>query len=170
MESTIDHVIMGKPRQTRLQTSDGEVEIADEIALVRESLTTLAWRLHNDLKADVFDEDTKKIIENIRVVCHLKNVFSNIKENGSVVFGLQNSAKFLNAVRCITDSVHTISDEDIVRMYRNFLKKMEVYFSKSPSTISSKEIIKAILKKENGVYNMWNLLYIAFAWLQLRYR
>ena len=112
MESTIDHVIMGKPRQTRSQTSDGEGEIADGIALVRESLTTLAWRLHNDLKADAFDEDTKKMTENIRVVCDLKNVLSNIKEKGSAVLGLQNSAKFLNAVRCITDSVHTISDED----------------------------------------------------------
>ena len=38
MESTSDHVIMGKPRQTRWQTSDGGVEIADGIALVRESL------------------------------------------------------------------------------------------------------------------------------------
>ena len=85
-------------------------------SLVRERLTTLAWRLHND-------EDTNKMIENIRVVCDLKSVLSNIKEKGSVVFGLQNSAKFLNAVRCITDSVRTISDEDIVKMYRNFLKK-----------------------------------------------
>ena len=40
MESIIDPVIMGKPQQTHLQTSDGEVEIADGIALVRESLTT----------------------------------------------------------------------------------------------------------------------------------
>ena len=40
--------------------ADSEVEIADGIALVRESLTTLAWMLHNDLKADVFDEDRKK--------------------------------------------------------------------------------------------------------------
>ena len=35
MESTIDHVIMGKPR---LQTSDGGVEIANWIALVREGV------------------------------------------------------------------------------------------------------------------------------------
>ena len=69
----------------------------------------------------MFNEDTKKMIENIRVVCDLKSVLSNIKEKGSVVFGLQNSAKFLNAVRCITDSVHTISYEDTVGMYGNFL-------------------------------------------------
>ena len=43
-----------------LQTSDGGVEIADGIAIVRESLTTLAWRLHNDLNADVFDEENDR--------------------------------------------------------------------------------------------------------------
>ena len=102
MESTIDHVIMGKPPQTRLQTSDGEVEIADGIALVRESLTTLAWRLHNNLQADVFDKDTKKMIEIIRVVCDLKSVYRTSRRKVA--------AKFLNAVRSITDSVHTISD------------------------------------------------------------
>ena len=38
----------------------GDVEIADGISLIKERLTTLTWRLNNDLSEKVFDEEVKK--------------------------------------------------------------------------------------------------------------
>ena len=138
-------------QNARLQAVSGEIQVADGIKLVKERLSTLTWRLQNGLNVDVFDDETKKLIEDIRIVCDLKGSLENIKKIGSVVFGLQNSDRFVKAVRCLTNSVSSISNEDITQMYRKFLAIIETNFSKS-NAITSKEIIKEFLSKGKGLY------------------
>ena len=55
-----------------------QVSVADEINLGKEQLSTLAWRLHNDLSNDVYDGDIEKVIENCRVICDLKSLMLKI--------------------------------------------------------------------------------------------
>ena len=62
------------------------------------------------------------------------------------MYGLESSSRFLKAVRAITNTVSTISDEEIVKCYRRFLQKLESYFrSKSIKQFDSIAIIKLIL-------------------------
>ena len=45
----ISHINMGSGRQTRLQSSSDELQLADGLDLVKERLKTLVWRIQNDL-------------------------------------------------------------------------------------------------------------------------
>ena len=143
MQTNIEHINTGHLRQTRIQCSrSNEMEIADGFSLVRERLVTLTWRLHHDLKAEVFDDDHRDLVENIRVICDLKSILSKVREKGCVVYGLESSSRFLKAVRAITNTVSTISDEEIVKCYRRFLQKLDSYFrSKSIKQFDSIAII-----------------------------
>ena len=76
--------------------------------ILRDTLGRQTHRLQNDLKSEVFDEKTVAMIENIRIVCDLKTVLSDVKKKGAIFFGLQNSAKFLSAVRSITGTIDDI--------------------------------------------------------------
>ena len=122
--------------------------------MVKERLSTLTWRLHNDLANEVFDDCTKEVIENCRVICDLKSLLEKIYQKGSVMVGLEGAKTFLNAVRNITGSVATVDDGDLMIHYRLFVANLETLFIKSckkfdPSILDSKEIIQSILKKEN---------------------
>ena len=122
--------------------------------MVKERLSTLTWRLHNDLANEVFDDCTKEVIENCRVICDLKSLLEKIYQKGSVRLGLKGAKTFLNAVRNITGSVATVDDGDLMIHYRMFVANLETLFIKSckkfdPSILDSKEIIQSILKKEN---------------------
>ena len=133
---------------------DSQVSAADGIGMVKERLSTLTWRLHNDLANEVFDDCTKEVIENCRVICDLKSLLEKIYQKGSVIVGLEAAKTFLNAVRNITGSVATVDDGDLMNHYRVFVASLETLFIKpckefDPSILDSKEIIESILKKEN---------------------
>ena len=78
IDAEINHINIGTARQTRLHSVNEQLSVADEINLVKEQLSTLAWRLHNDLPNDVCDGDTEKVIENCRVICDLKSLMLKI--------------------------------------------------------------------------------------------
>ena len=108
----------------------------------------------NDLANEVFDDCTKEVIKNCRVICDLKSLLEKIYQKGSVMVGLEGAKTFLNAVRNITGSVATVDDGDLMIHYRVFVANLETLFIKSckkfdPSILDSKEIIQSILKKEN---------------------
>ena len=47
--SEIKYTNIGTVRKTRLHSVDAQVSAADKIGMMKERLTTLTWRLHNDL-------------------------------------------------------------------------------------------------------------------------
>ena len=146
----IDHINTGNVRQTRLQSSAGELTIADGISLVRERLRTLTWRLNHDLSEDVFDNEVKETIEYIRTICDLKTLLVNIQEKGAVVLGLERSNRFLFAVRKVTNTVSSIADEEITKCYRHFLRKLETFFEgKDIKLLDSVKIIQLILQTDH---------------------
>ena len=152
MNTGIDHVNIGKIRQTRLQSENGQLEIADGIKLVKERSSTLTWRLNHDLSNEVFDVNTEDLIENCRIICDLKSLLCRINEKGSVIVGLEDSKKFLKAVRDITGSVSSIEDADLIECYRKFVSKLETHFIKSCKTfdrakVDSKQTIKNYFKE-----------------------
>ena len=154
MGSEVKYTNIGTVRQTRLHSVDTQVSAADGIGMVKERLSTLTWRLHNDLANEVFDDCTKEVIENCRVICDLKSLLEKIYQKGSVRLGFKGAKTFLNAVRNITGSVATVDDGDLMNHYRVFVTGLETLFIKSckefdPSILDSKEIIESILKKEN---------------------
>ena len=154
MGSEVKYTNIGTVRQTRLHSVDVQVSAADGIGMVKKRLSTLTWRLHSDLANQVFDDGTKKVIENCRVICDLKSLLEKIYQKGSVRLGFKGAKTFLNAVRNITGSVATVDDGDLMIHYRLFVANLETLFIKSckkfdPSILDSKEIIQSILKKEN---------------------
>ena len=154
MGSEVKYTDIGTVRQTRLHSIDAHVSAAGGIGMVKERLSTLTRRLHNDLANEVFDDCTKEVIENCRVICDLKSLLEKIYQKGSVIVGLEAAKTFLNAVRNITGSVATVDDGDLMIHYRLFVANLETLFIKSckkfdPSILDSKEIIQSILKKEN---------------------
>ena len=101
---------------------DSQVSVADGIGMVKDRLSTLTWRLHNDLENEVFDDCTKEVIENCRVICDQK---------GSVMVRLDETKTFLNVVRNITGSVATVDDGDLMNHYRMFVANLETLLIKS---------------------------------------
>ena len=119
----------------------------------RDTLGRQTDRLQNDLKSEVFDEKTVAMIENIRIICDLKTVLSDVKKKGAIFFGLQNSAKFLSAVRSITGTIDDVSDDDIVSNYRLFLKKLDKHFSKTNArSLTRKDMIRTFLSTATKLY------------------
>ena len=76
--SEVKYTSIGKVRQTRLHSVDAQVSAADKIGMVKERLYALTRRLHNDLVNEVFDDGTKEVIENCRVICDLKTLLEKI--------------------------------------------------------------------------------------------
>ena len=56
--------------------------------MVQERLSTLTWRIHNDLANEFFDDGGKEMIENCRVICDLKSLLEKIYQKGSAMGGL----------------------------------------------------------------------------------
>ena len=60
MGSEVKYTNIGTIRQTRLHSVDVQVSAAGGIGMVKKRLSTLTWRLHNDLANEAFDDGTKK--------------------------------------------------------------------------------------------------------------
>ena len=153
MNTTIGHTNIGTCRQTRLTSQNDSLNIADGIKLVKERLYTLAWRLHHDLSAKLFDQEVQVVIENCRVVSDIKSLVSKIQEKGAVLVGFEESNKFITAARAITGTIKTISDKDLRSSYREFITLVESKIikpaGKSPKW-ENKELIKSLLVKDKS--------------------
>ena len=77
---------------------DVELPVADGTSMVKERLSTLTWKLHNDLSSEVFDDGTKEMIQNCRVNFDLKSLLAKIYQEGSVMVRLRPKI-FLNAAK-----------------------------------------------------------------------
>ena len=78
MDSEVKYTDIGTVRQTRLHSIDVHVSGADGIGMVKERLSTLTRRLHNNLANKAFDGCTKELIENCRVICDLKSLYHSL--------------------------------------------------------------------------------------------
>ena len=153
MDSEVKYTDIGTVRQTRLHSIDAHVSGADGIRMVKERLSTLTRRLHNNSANKAFDGCTKKLIENCRVICDLMSLLQKIYQKGSVMVGLEEAKTFLNAVKSITGSVATVDDGDLMNHYGIFVANLETLLIKSykkfnPSILDGQEIIQSTLKKE----------------------
>ena len=121
MGSEVKYTNIGTVRQTRLHSVDVQVSVAKGIGMMKERLSALFWRLHNNLANEVFDDCTKEVIENCRVICDMKSLLEKIYQKGSAMVGLETIKTFLNAMRNITGSVATVDDADLMIHYRVFV-------------------------------------------------
>ena len=70
-------------------------------------------------------------------------------KKGSVLFGIESSRKFLNSIRILTNIGSTISDDEIVQLYRRFLRKLERFYKGTDlKPLTSIDIIKSLLQQE----------------------
>ena len=115
--------------------------------------------MQNDLKSEVFEDKTVEMIENIRIVCDLKTLLINVKKKGAVIIGYENGPKFLNAVRSLTGTLKNISDDDLLKVYRLFLVKMEKQFGSLPDkSLTSSSMIQEYLSATNCLSNEVELI------------
>ena len=79
----------GKANKTSFRGWLWMVSVADRIGIVKERLSTLTWRLHDDLSSEVFDDGTKELIKNCRVICDLRSLLVKIYQKRSIMVGLE---------------------------------------------------------------------------------
>ena len=124
MGSKVKYTNIGTVRQTRLHSVDAQVSAADGIGMVKERLSTLTRRLHNDLASEVLDYGTKKVIANCRVIYDLKLLLEKICQKESVMVRLEETETILNAVRIITGCFATIYEGNLINHYRMFVANL----------------------------------------------
>ena len=117
-------------RQTRLHFVDVQLSVADRIVMVKERLSILTWRLHNNLSSEGFDDGTKEVIKNYRVTCFLKSLLVNICQKRGGMVGSEETKAILNGVRSMTGSVATVDEGDLMNHYRMFVAHLETLFIK----------------------------------------
>ena len=70
-------------------------------------------------------------------------------KKGSVLFGIESSRKCLKSIRNLTNSGSTISDDEVVQLYRRLLRKLEIFYKGTNlKPLKSIEIIKTLLQQE----------------------
>ena len=114
---------------------DVQLSVADGIVMLKERLSILTWRLHNDLSSEGFDDGTKEVIKNYRVICVLKSFLVNIYQKRGAMVGSEETKTILNGVRSMTGSVATADDDDLMNHYRMFAAHLETLFIKSGKKI-----------------------------------
>ena len=124
MGSKVKYTNIGTVRQTRLHSVDAQVSAADGIGMVKERLSTLTRRLHNDLASEVLDYGTKKVIANCRVIYDLKSLLEKICQKESIMVRLEETETILNAVRIITGCFATIYEGNLINHYRMFVANL----------------------------------------------
>ena len=109
---------------------DVQLSVADRIVMVKERLSILTWRLHNNLSSEGFDDGTKEVIKNYRVTCFLKSLLVNICQKRGGMVGSEETKTILNGVRSMTGSVATVDEGDLMNHYRMFVAHLETLFIK----------------------------------------
>ena len=75
-------------QQTRLAVTEDRVnEIKSPFQHASENIQALISRMQMDLKNEVFEESTVKMIEDIRLITDLKSPAMSILNNGAIVVG-----------------------------------------------------------------------------------
>ena len=133
MDCAIGHVDMGTVRQTRLQAEQSQVVVADGVNLVKERLSTLAWRMHHDFASELFEDETKEMIEHCRTVCDVKSLLAKIHKKGAVSVGLEEGENFLISSNAITDACKSFPRDDMLKLFRDYASALEEVFVKSGS-------------------------------------
>ena len=105
MGSEVKRTNIDMLRQRRLYFVDVQLSVADGIVMAKEWLSILTWRLHNDLSSEGFDDGTKEVIKNYRVICVLKSLLVNIYMKRGAMVGSEETKTILNGVRSKTGSV-----------------------------------------------------------------
>ena len=115
MGSEVNYINICTLRQTRLHSVDAQLSV--ESWHSKGDMSTLTWRLHNDLSREVFDESTNVVMENCRAIWNSKSLLVRIYQKGSVIVELEEPKTFSNAVRSITGSVTTVDDSYLIIHY-----------------------------------------------------
>ena len=124
MNSEVKYTNISTVRQTRLHSVDTQLSSADETGMVKEGLSTLTGRLHNDLEIEILDCGTKNVIANCTVIFDLKSLLEKTYQKESAMVRLEETETFLNAVRNITVSFATIYKGDLINHYRMFVANL----------------------------------------------
>ena len=89
MASEVKYTNIGNLRQTRLHSVDVQLSVAGRIGMVKERLSSLTWRLHNDLSSEVFDNSPKEVVDHYRAIYDLKSLLVKIYQKGGIMIGLK---------------------------------------------------------------------------------
>lgn len=139
---------------TRLATNEERVDqMRSPFQIANESLRGLVVRMHDGLKKEVFNEDTKSLIKDIRLITDLKGLCNQILDRGPIIIGHQNAQTYLEAVKRLT-SLDGIPDIEIMENFRKFCKTLSEYVrEKNIDVLSSSAIIKDFLRSSLNLFD-----------------
>ena len=140
--------------QTRFAQNAASAAVqTDPIKQTHDNLLLLLTRLEKDLRTEVFDESTVKLIEKIRFVTDLKSLAKEILKKGYIVVAAKNGRLFNEYVRAITSSLDDVPDEELRDSYRRFARILEEYVKTNDmKKITSMSILKDFLKTDSKLY------------------
>ena len=97
--------------------------------------------MKEDLRVEVFDENTIEIIEDTRVITDLKTLSTEVMKQGPVLLGIKKVQSFLEVVRRLT-SLDDISDDEIKDNIKRFLKVLHKHVVGIRGELNSRDLIK----------------------------
>ena len=157
MGCDIGHIGMETVQQTtRPQLQQNQVVVADGVNLVKERLSTLAWRMHHDFSGELFEDETKEMIEHCRTVCDVKSLLAKINRKGAVSVGLEEGDNFLIATNFVTDTCKSFSRNDMLKLFRDYVSVLEEAFVMSGvrkfdlSKFQNRKLIQDIIGSEGS--------------------
>ena len=107
-------------RQTRLtkrkETTNLTNNVFDSVEI---ELKVLAEKLYTELTKEMYDNDTKKIIEEVRNVCDLKSAAKLVKQEGGVMTGMKIAGKFAESAKKLTPTLSDIDPAVLEDAFKN---------------------------------------------------
>jgi hypothetical protein len=125
---------------------------------VDERLSMLVSTFYSGLKDEVFDEQAVTTTGHTKTVLNLPDIACRLKgpNGGHIKIAVTQGPVFVNAVRAVpVRSLNVVSDEDLKRQYREFLKRLEESTQQYPieqlREIDPKDILKQFFDPESGL-------------------
>ena len=140
--------------QTRLAVVGQMAEVEkDPLKQAEDNLKILITRLENDLRKEVFTEESVTIIEKIRFLTDLRSLATDLVDKGHIHVGATKEEQFLSNVRSITATLDDVPNSTIKENYRLFLKKLEDYLKrKDLKAVTSLGILRDLISSDLKLY------------------
>ena len=119
----------------------------------------MAKRLHDDLKDNVYTEDDKALIEDLRILLDLNALALNVSNRGVPLISALEGPKFVKTSKKIAPHLEVIPDSELRDQFREFLRRIEQETAQmKPHEIESLELFRIFLDSKKALYQEIELI------------
>lgn len=137
---------------------------------VEERLQMLIATLHSGLKDEVFDAEAVTVISHTKTILNLPDIAAKLKgpDGGHIKQAVIQGPLFVDAVRSVpVRSLNNISDNELKRQYRQFLKRLEeltkLYSLEELRATDPKDILRQFFDPKRALFTEIEMVMQAFS-------